>query len=74
MEEVEAKTYFDCKSPEEDCPIRFPEETSIRYYKLEKIFNSFFPADSLSLAKEKSKEERETKNIKDSSFTYGEIV
>ena len=41
---------------------------------MEKVFNSFFPSDYLSLAKEKSKEECDSKNINDSSFTYEEIV
>ncbi len=38
------------------------------------MFNSFFPEDSLSIAKEKSIKERDSKHINDSSFTYGEIV
>ena len=36
--------------------------------------DSFFKKDSLSIAKEKSKAERNSKQINDSSFTYGEIV
>ena len=38
------------------------------------VTNSFFPNDYLSLAKERSKQERDSKHIVDSSFTYGEIV
>ena len=48
--------------------------TNIRYYNLENIFNTFYPIDSLPIAKEVSKEERRYKKIKDPSFTYGEIV
>ena len=55
-------------------PIKIEKRDSLRYYKLEKIFNSFFKEDSLSTAKDKSREEREKKGIKDSSFVYGEIV
>ena len=44
------------------------------FSQLEKIFNSFFPQDYLSIAKEKSRQERDSKKINDSSFTYGEIV
>ena len=50
------------------------EETAKRYYALEEVFNSFFPDNSLSIAKSKSIEERDSKHINDSSFTYGEIV
>ena len=48
--------------------------TNIRYYNLENIFNSFYPADSLPIAKNIAREERLNKKIKDQSFTYGEIV
>ena len=66
--------YFASQSKDEDYLIFLNPEISKRYFKLEKLFNSFFPSDYLSLAKEKSKEERDNKNIIDSSFTYGEIV
>ena len=58
----------------EENPIIVEPEKCIRYYNLEKVFDSFFPERSLSLAKEKSTEERDTKHINDSSFTYGEVV
>ena len=74
MTSEEDSTYFASKSKDEDCPISINQETAKRYFQLEKLFNSFFPIDYLSLAKEKSKEERDSKNINDSSYTYGEIV
>lgn len=70
----EGANYFANKTAEEESPIIVNPETSIKYFKLEKVFNSFFPDKSLSLAKEKSIEERDSKHINDSSFTYGEIV
>ena len=74
MTSEEDPTYFASKSKDEDSPLNLNAEVSKRYSKLEKLFNSFFPNDYLSLAKEKSKEERDSKHISDSSFTYGEIV
>ena len=70
----DGKHYFEKQSKDEDYPVSIKEDASIKYFQLEKIFNSFFPNDYLSLAKEKSKEERESKQIIDSSFTYGEVV
>ena len=54
----------------------FTPNTSInsRCYSLEQIYNDFFPQNSLSKAKEASKNERVKKQINDSSFIYGEIV
>lgn len=74
MQQQEASNYFGSRSEEEETPIIIDEQTSIKYYHLEQIFNSFFPNDSLSIAKEKSKEERDSKRINDPSFTYGEVV
>jgi len=74
MSSGEGEKYFQSQSKDEDYPIPIDAETSKRYFKLEKIFNSFFTDDSLSIAKETSKAERNSKNINDSSFTYGEIV
>jgi hypothetical protein len=74
MQAQEAENYFASRTEEEECPIVIDQETSIKYYRLEQLFNSFFPSDSLSIAKEKSKEERDSKRINDSTFTYGEIV
>jgi len=71
---ADGSTYFAPQSEEEESPIIIDAETSRKYYKLEELFNSFFQKGSLSLAKEKSKQEREDKHIKDISFTYGEIV
>ena len=74
MKHEDASVYFASKSKDEDYPIIINEETSIRYFNLEKVYDSFFTKDSLSIAKEKSKAERNYKQISDSSFTYGEIV
>lgn len=74
MSKDDGSNYFASQSKDEDYPVNIDTETSKRYFQLEKLFNSFFPSDYLSLAKEKSKEERDSKNINDSSFTYGEIV
>ena len=69
----EAMRYFtiDLK---EDNPIILDKWTNIRYYNLQLIFDSFYPLTSLAIAKNTSKEERIAKKIKDTSFTYGEIV
>ena len=69
--------YFAVQTTEggnEENPIVIEPNTAIRYFNLEKIFNTFFPEGSLSLAKGKSTEERDSKHINDSSFTYGEVV
>lgn len=70
----EGANYFASQTSEEESPIIINPETSIKYYKLESVFNSFFPEKSLTIAKEKSIEERDSKHINDSSFTYGEVV
>lgn len=70
----EAKNYFKSQLEEEDNPIELEITTNIRYYNLEIVFNSFYPVDSLPIAKDISKEERVFKKIKDPSFTYGEVV
>ena len=74
MQSQEAENYFSSRTEDEENPIIIDQETSIKYFRLEQLFNSFFPDDSLSIAKEKSKEERDTKRINDSAFTYGEAV
>ena len=73
MQAQDASNYFASRT-EEESPIIIDAETSIKYFKLEKVFNSFFPEDSLSIAKDKSIKERDSKHINDSSFTYGEVV
>ena len=73
----EGENYFSNQSKEEnkeENPIIIEPESAIRYYNLEKVFNTFFPERSLSIAKEKSTAERDSKHINDSSFTYGEVV
>ena len=69
----EAMKYFTIDIKEEN-PIILDKWTNIRYYNLQLIFDSFYPLTSLSIAKNTSKEERIAKKIKDTSFTYGEIV
>ena len=69
----EGANYFANQTAEEESPIIVDAETSIKYYNLEKVFNSFFPENSLSIKKNSIKE-RDSKHINDSSFTYGEIV
>ena len=70
----DGKNYFASRSKDEDYPFIIDSDISLKYSQLEKIFNSFFPQDYLSIAKEKSRQERDSKKINDSSFTYGEIV
>ena len=73
----EGANYFSNQSKEdnkEENPIIVEPESAIKYFNLEKVFNTFFPERSLSIAKEKSTEERDSKHINDSSFTYGEVV
>ena len=73
----EGENYFANQSKEEnkeENPIIVEPESAIRYYNLEKVFNTFFPERSLSIAKEKSTAERDSKHINASSFTYGEVV
>ena len=74
MQNQEAANYFASRTEDEENPIILDPDINIKYFQLEQIFNSFFPNDSLSIAKEKSKEERDSKRINDSSFTYGEVV
>ena len=74
MSQQEFPNYFARRSEDEECPIMIEPEISMRYQQLEQLVNSFFPNDSLSIAKEKCKEERDAKRINDSSFTYGETV
>ena len=69
----EAMKYFTNDLKEEN-PIILDKWTNIRYYNLQLIFDSFYPLTSLNIAKNTSKEERIAKKIKDTSFTYGEIV
>ena len=72
--EEEAKTYFESKSTQEDVPIKLNPQANIRYYNLEILFNIFYPPESLAIAKDFSKKEREDKKILDSSLTYSETV
>ena len=67
-------TYFSPRIDEEESPIELDQNTSLKYFGLEKIYNFYYPENSLSIAKESSKNEREQKRLNDSSFIYGEVV
>ena len=69
----EIKKYFTQNLKEEN-PIILDKAINFRYYNLELIFNNFYPLTSLAIAKNTSKEERLSKKLKDTSYTYGEIV
>ena len=71
MQDQEAEYYFASRTEEEECPIVIDQETSIKYYRLEQLFNSFFPSVCLSIAIEKSKEERDSKLINVDFQIYG---
>ena len=69
-----AENYFLPRNNEEEMPFPIEIQTNVKYYNLEQIFNCFYPENSLSIAKDKSREERENKGITDKSFIYGEVV
>ena len=69
-----AENYFLPRNNEEEIPFPIEIQINVKYYNLEQIFNCFYPENSLSIAKDKSKEEREKKGITDKSFIYGEVV
>ena len=68
------ESYFYPKIMEEEMPIAISPELNKKYYNIESIYNTFYTKNSISIAKEKSKEERENKRINDDSFVYGEVV
>jgi hypothetical protein len=70
----QSESYFYPIMIEEEMPIVLSSKLNKKYYNLELIYNSFYPKNSISIAKEKSKEERDNKAINDDSFVYGEIV
>jgi hypothetical protein len=70
----EAEKFLEKQHLEEDEPISIEGSLSTHYYKLNSIFESFFPDDSLNLAKYTSKAEREQKSLNDSNYIYGEVV
>ncbi len=72
-EQEEAKTFLNNRG-DEDSPIEIDEELNKRYYNLEQIFNTFYPSNSLTIARTQSKCERASKRLLDKSFVYGEIV
>ena len=68
------KKYFDKQIPEEDSEFTIPDELHSKHEALDKIFDSYFDYESISNAKQSSKEERDNKNLDDSSYVYGEVV
>ena len=74
MKAEDGSNYFAPKVKGEDYPLKIDIEKSKKYYNLEKIFSIIYPQNSLSIGKEKSKEERDKNQIIDTSFTYGEVV
>ena len=50
------------------------EEVHLKYEILDLTFEKFFDENSLHMAKENSKKEREDKGLNESSFVYGEIT
>ena len=70
----QSESYFYPIMIEEEMPIVFSSKLNKKYYNIESIYNTFYTKNSISIAKEKSKEERDNKAINDDSFVYGEIV
>ena len=70
----EAENYFLPRNNEEEIPFPIEIQINVKYYNLEQIFNCFYPENSLSIAKDKSREEKEKKGITDKSFIYCEVV
>ena len=66
--------YFSPKSKEETMPIKLSEYENIKYYNIEKIFNLYYHLDSLLVAKISSMNEKNTNDLKDSCYVYGEVV
>lgn len=70
----ENASYFSPQTMDESMPILLDKTINIKYSKLEKIFDYYYHADSLLRAKASSLEERNSKELRDNSFVYGEIV
>ena len=68
------ENFLDKQHLEEDEPITIDPTIASHYYNLNSVFESFFPDDSLNLAKYTSKAEREQKSLNDSNYIYGEVV
>ena len=66
--------YFSPKSKEETMLIKLSEYENIKYYNIEKIFNLYYHLDSLLVAKISSMNQRNTNDLKDSCYVYGEVV
>ena len=72
--EQAGNTYFSPRSDEEMMPVEVDETTNFKQCGREKIYNFYYADNSLSIAKESSKNEREEKKLNDNSFIYGEVV
>jgi hypothetical protein len=66
--------YFDKRVSEEDSPIEVNDEMQDKYERLDVFFERIFDENSLNVAKQSSKEERDKKALNESSYVYGEIV
>jgi hypothetical protein len=66
--------YFDKRVGEEDSPIEVNNEKQYMYERLDGFFEQIFDENSLNVAKQSSKEERDKKTLNESSYVYGEIV
>jgi len=66
--------YFDKRVAEEDSPIEVKDEKQNKYERLDAFFEKIFDENSLNVAKQSSKEERDSKALNESSYVYGEIV
>jgi hypothetical protein len=69
-----AFNYFDSRVPEEESPVKLSADIQQKYEELDLLFEDFFDENGLHVAKQSSKEERDTKKLDDSSYVYGEIV
>lgn len=43
--------YFSQQIPEEDYPLEISPEISLRYSQMERLYNKYYPEDSLTIAK-----------------------
>jgi hypothetical protein len=69
--------YFDKQDPEEDSIIEIDSAISLKYKKLENLYNQIVPIDYYEAAKKKSLSEQvrlRIKTDKNKTFTYGEMT
>lgn len=66
--------YFEPLNAEEDYPIKIDIEENEKFQTLDKLSATFFEDNSLTIAKDTSKLEREKRGFHDASFVYGEVT